>query len=73
MTLVVPVIAERVWVCFFLVLTLALLLGGGYARIERLGHTVEDLGNVYSPTVETKTASNTNRVGPMITSPTSGT
>src|SRR5438094_270029 len=28
-------------------------------RIERLGHSVEDLGNVYSPTVETKTASNT--------------
>jgi len=25
-----------VWVIFFLALTLALLLGGGYARIERL-------------------------------------
>ncbi|HWG91760.1 MAG TPA: arginase [Candidatus Thermoplasmatota archaeon] len=28
-------------------------------RLERLGHTVEDLGNVYSPTVETKIAKNT--------------
>ena len=28
-------------------------------RLERLGHTVEDLGNIYSPTVETKTAKNT--------------
>ena len=28
-------------------------------RLERLGHTVEDLGNVYSPTVETKTAKHT--------------
>jgi len=39
MTLVVPVIAERVWVCFFLVLTLALLLGGGYARIVADQHS----------------------------------
>lgn len=29
------------------------------ARLERIGHNVEDLGNVYSPTVETKSASNT--------------
>jgi arginase len=29
------------------------------ARIERLGHSVEDLGNVYSPTPETKSATNT--------------
>lgn len=28
-------------------------------RLERLGHDVEDLGNIYSPTVETKTAKNT--------------
>lgn len=28
-------------------------------RIERLGHSVEDLGNIYSPTVETKTAKHT--------------
>ena len=28
-------------------------------RIERLGHFVEDLGNIYSPTVETKTAKHT--------------
>jgi len=28
-------------------------------RIERLGHDVEDLGNLYSPTVETKTARHT--------------
>lgn len=28
-------------------------------RLERLGHQVEDLGNIYSPTVETKTAKNT--------------
>lgn len=28
-------------------------------RLERLGHNVEDLGNVYSPTVETKTAKHT--------------
>jgi len=28
-------------------------------RLERLGHVVEDLGNVYSPTVETKMATNT--------------
>jgi arginase len=28
-------------------------------RIERIGHNVEDLGNIYSPTVETKTAKHT--------------
>lgn len=28
-------------------------------RLERLGHDVEDLGNLYSPTVETKTAKHT--------------
>ncbi len=28
-------------------------------KLERLGHRVEDLGNVYSPTVETKTAKHT--------------
>lgn len=28
-------------------------------RLERLGHKVEDLGNVYSPTVETKTVKHT--------------
>jgi arginase len=28
-------------------------------RLERLGHDVEDLGNVYSPTVETKTVKHT--------------
>lgn len=28
-------------------------------RIEKLGHSVEDLGNVYSPTVETKSAKHT--------------
>lgn len=28
-------------------------------RLERLGHNVEDLGNIYSPTVETKTAKQT--------------
>lgn len=28
-------------------------------RIQRLGHEVEDLGNIYSPTVETKTAKHT--------------
>ena len=28
-------------------------------RLERLGHNVEDLGNIYSPTVETKTSANT--------------
>ena len=36
MALVVPAIGERAWVLIFLALTLALLLGGGYARIERL-------------------------------------
>ncbi|HUR70162.1 MAG TPA: arginase [Candidatus Thermoplasmatota archaeon] len=28
-------------------------------RLEKLGHHVEDLGNIYSPTVETKTAKHT--------------
>jgi manganese transport protein len=36
MHLVVPDIPVRVWVLLFLVLTLALLLGGGYARVERI-------------------------------------
>ena len=36
MTLLVPAIREGAWVCAFLALTLVLLLGGGYARIERL-------------------------------------
>ena len=36
MTLLVPAVGERAWVLVFLALTLALLLGGGYARIERL-------------------------------------
>ena len=36
MALLVPAVGERAWVLIFLVLTLALLLGGGYARIERL-------------------------------------
>jgi len=36
MALVVPAIGERAWVLIFLGLTLVLLLGGGYARIERL-------------------------------------
>ncbi|PYQ06660.1 MAG: hypothetical protein DMF82_05625 [Acidobacteria bacterium] len=36
MALVVPAIGERAWVLIFLALTLVLLLGGGYARIERL-------------------------------------
>ena len=35
-TLLVPAVGERAWVLVFLALTLALLLGGGYARIERL-------------------------------------
>jgi Mn2+/Fe2+ NRAMP family transporter len=34
--LLMPALAERVWVVILLALTLALLLGGGYARIERL-------------------------------------
>jgi Mn2+/Fe2+ NRAMP family transporter len=34
--LLVPALAERAWVVILLALTLALLLGGGYARIERL-------------------------------------
>src|SRR5438128_10637159 len=36
MTLLLPAIGERIWVLVFLALTLVLLLGGGYARIERL-------------------------------------
>jgi Mn2+/Fe2+ NRAMP family transporter len=36
LTLVVPAVPERAWVVILLALTLGLLLGGGYARIERL-------------------------------------
>jgi len=36
MNLVIPAIPIRVWVLIFLGITLALLLGGGYERIERL-------------------------------------
>jgi manganese transport protein len=36
MSLIVPGVPTGVWVVLFLALTLALLLGGGYARIERL-------------------------------------
>ena len=36
MNLLVPAISIKIWVLLFLVITLALLLGGGYARIERL-------------------------------------
>jgi|KBSSwiStaDraftv2_1062776.scaffolds.fasta_scaffold09870_5 manganese transport protein len=36
MNLVVPAIPVKAWVLIFLALTLALLLGGGYERIERL-------------------------------------
>src|SRR4030095_1009242 len=36
MHLLVPTVPIKVWVLVFLALTLALLLGGGYARIERL-------------------------------------
>jgi len=36
MNLVVPAVGERAWVGILLALTLGLLLGGGYARIERL-------------------------------------
>jgi manganese transport protein len=36
MTLVVPVVPEWAWVLILLALTLFLLLGGGYSRIERL-------------------------------------
>src|SRR5438093_4712090 len=36
MALLVPAVGERAWVLVFLALTLFLLLGGGYARIERL-------------------------------------
>lgn len=36
MNLVLPAISVNVWVIMLLVLTLALLLGGGYDRIERL-------------------------------------
>src|SRR4051812_11312654 len=34
MTLLVPAVPVRAWVLVFLLITLALLLGGGYARIE---------------------------------------
>lgn len=36
MNLVIPAISIRIWVLIFLGITLALLLGGGYERIERL-------------------------------------
>jgi manganese transport protein len=36
MHLVIPVVPVTVWVLVFLALTLALLLGGGYARVERI-------------------------------------
>ncbi len=36
MNLIVPAIPVKVWVMVFLAITLALLLGGGYERIERL-------------------------------------
>jgi Mn2+/Fe2+ NRAMP family transporter len=36
LTLVVPAVPERAWVVILLALTLGLLLGGGYSRIERL-------------------------------------
>jgi len=36
LTLIVPAVAERAWVVLLLALTLVLLLGGGYSRIERL-------------------------------------
>jgi Mn2+/Fe2+ NRAMP family transporter len=36
LTLLVPAVAERAWVVVLLGLTLFLLLGGGYSRIERL-------------------------------------
>ena len=35
MHLLVPAIPVRVWVVVFLAITLALLLGGGYDRVER--------------------------------------
>lgn len=34
MHLLIPAVSVNVWVVFFLILTLALLLGGGYGRIE---------------------------------------
>ena len=36
MHLLIPAISVKVWVVIFLAITLALLLGGGYERIERL-------------------------------------
>jgi Mn2+/Fe2+ NRAMP family transporter len=36
MNLIVPAVSVRVWVILFLAMTLALLLGGGYDRVERL-------------------------------------
>ena len=35
MHLLVPAVPVRVWVVVFLAITLALLLGGGYDRVER--------------------------------------
>lgn len=36
MNLLIPAISVKLWVLIFLAITLALLLGGGYGRIERL-------------------------------------
>jgi manganese transport protein len=36
MNLLIPAISVKLWVVIFLAITLALLLGGGYGRIERL-------------------------------------
>ncbi len=36
MHLVVPAVSVTAWVCVFFTITLALLLGGGYGRIERI-------------------------------------
>lgn len=36
MNLIIPAVPIKVWVLVFLAITLALLLGGGYGRIERL-------------------------------------
>jgi Mn2+/Fe2+ NRAMP family transporter len=36
MNLLIPAVSIKVWVLIFLAITLALLLGGGYERIERL-------------------------------------
>jgi len=36
MSALIPVVPHNLWVLVFLIITLALLLGGGYARIEKL-------------------------------------